>query len=401
MPAVRVLATDYPKGNLIPPHRHDWAQLIYARAGVMTVSTAAGAWVVPPQRAVWMPALLEHAIRCATRLSMRTIYIDAGARHGLPAACGVVSVTPLLRELVLASVEAPGGGPRRELLVGLLLEEIRAAPLAPLHLPEPLDPRLKRITAALGADPGDPRTLAAWGKVVGASVRTLSRRFLAETGMTFRQWQRQARLLAALVRLAQREPVTSGGARSRLRQPERLHPRLPPGAGHHAWPLFRPRRRLTSSGWRPKGLKPRDHLVGEQVAGPVGDDRLAVELDPLAHEIRIATADFRPGYDLDRRAHRDRCRAIRPRSAGMDQGNLHARVGPGAASLRDPDDHRQPGHRRRQICRLEEVVRYRRRAAWQHACGDLRPAGCGRTRNRGRGLSGRHGRSGSGAPRRA
>jgi AraC-like DNA-binding protein len=203
-----VLATDYPKGHLIPPHRHDWAQLVYARAGVMTVVTAAGAWVVPPQRAVWMPAGMEHAIRCGTRLEMRTLYIDTAAREGLLAACGVVNVPPLLRELVLAGVEAPGEGPRRELLVALLLQEVSAAPLAPLHLPEPEDPRLKRITAALGADPGDPRTLAAWGKEVGASVRTLSRRFLAETGMTFRQWQRQARLLTALVRLAQREPVT-------------------------------------------------------------------------------------------------------------------------------------------------------------------------------------------------
>jgi AraC-like DNA-binding protein/quercetin dioxygenase-like cupin family protein len=205
---VRVLATDYPKGHLIRPHRHEWAQLIYARVGVMTVLTAAGAWVVPPQRAVWMPADMEHAIRCGTRLEMRTLYIDTAAREGLPAACGVVNVPPLLRELVLAGVEAPGEGPRRELLVALLLQEVSAAPLAPLHLPEPEDPRLKRITAALGADPGDPRTLAAWGKEVGASVRTLSRRFLAETGMTFRQWQRQARLLTALVRLAQREPVT-------------------------------------------------------------------------------------------------------------------------------------------------------------------------------------------------
>jgi AraC-like DNA-binding protein/quercetin dioxygenase-like cupin family protein len=205
---VRVLATDYPKGHLIRPHHHEWAQLIYARAGVMTVLTAAGAWVVPPQRAVWMPAGMEHAIRCGTRLEMRTLYIDAAARDGLPVACGVVNVPPLLRELVLAGVEAPGEGPRRELLVALLLQEVSAAPLAPLHLPEPEDPRLKRITAALGADPGDPRTLAAWGKEVGASVRTLSRRFLAETGMTFRQWQRQARLLTALVRLAQREPVT-------------------------------------------------------------------------------------------------------------------------------------------------------------------------------------------------
>jgi AraC-like DNA-binding protein len=206
--AVRSLATDYPKGHLIARHHHDWSQLIYARAGVMTVVTAQGAWVVPPQRAVWMPAGMEHAIRCATRLEMRTLYMDTQACHRLPAACGVVNVSPLLRELIVVGVQAPGQGARRELLVALLLEEIRAAALAPLHLPEPEDPRLRRITAALGADPGDPRTLESWGKEVGASVRTLSRRFLAETGMTFRQWQRQARLLAALVRLAQREPVT-------------------------------------------------------------------------------------------------------------------------------------------------------------------------------------------------
>jgi len=208
-PAVRALATDYAKGHLIAPHHHEWAQLIYARAGVMTVVTAQGAWVVPPQRAVWMPAGMEHAIRCATRLEMCTLDIDASANDGLPAGCGVTNVRPLLRELVLAGVEAPGAGPRRELLAALVLEEIRAAALAPLHLPEPEDPRLKRITRALGADPGDPRTLAAWGKEVGASVRTFSRRFLAETGMTFRQWQRQARLLAALVRLAQHESVTT------------------------------------------------------------------------------------------------------------------------------------------------------------------------------------------------
>jgi AraC-like DNA-binding protein len=175
----------------------------------MTVLTTAGAWVVPPQRAVWMPAGMQHAIRCATRLEMRTLYVDTSARNGLPPGCGVVNVSPLLRELVLAGGQAPGDGPRRELLAALLLEEIRAAALAPLHLPEPEDARLKRITTALGADPGDRRTLAAWGQEVGASVRTLSRRFLAETGMTFRQWQRQARLLAALVRLAQHEPVTT------------------------------------------------------------------------------------------------------------------------------------------------------------------------------------------------
>jgi AraC-like DNA-binding protein len=206
---VRAYAQEYPKGHQIAPHHHAWHQLIYARAGVMTVSTGRGAWVVPPQRAVWMPAETDHQIRCATPVSMRTLYIAPRTAAALPAACCVVHVSPLLRELVLASVEAPGPARRRSRLGALVLCELAEAAIAPLHLPEPGDPRVRRITEALRAAPGDPRPLGAWGRQVGASTRTLSRLFLAETGMTFRQWQRQARLLAALVKLAQREPVTT------------------------------------------------------------------------------------------------------------------------------------------------------------------------------------------------
>jgi AraC-like DNA-binding protein len=208
-PTVGAYAHDFPKGHHIALHCHAWHQLVYARAGVMTVSTPRGAWVVPPQRAVWMPARTAHEIRCTTALSMRTLYVAPGAAENLPATCCVVHITPLLRELVLSGVEAPGPPRRRDQLTALILSELAAAAVAPLHLPEPSDGRVKRITEALRAEPGDPRTLAAWGKEVGASTRTLSRLFLAETGMTFRQWQRQARLLAALVKLAQRQPVTA------------------------------------------------------------------------------------------------------------------------------------------------------------------------------------------------
>lgn len=205
---VATLAHDYPKGMLIEWHAHDRGQLIYARSGIMTVMTAEGSWVVPPHRAVWVPATTDHAIQCGTRLSMRTLYVAQGAAPRLPQTCAVVQVSPLLRELIVALVEAPGSSRRRAHLTVLILDEIRATPVAPLHLPEPRDARLRRLTAALAADPGDRTDLGAWGREVGASSRTLTRLFLRETGMTFRQWQRQARLLAALVKLAEGEPVT-------------------------------------------------------------------------------------------------------------------------------------------------------------------------------------------------
>ncbi len=206
------LANDYAHGHVIARHRHRRAQLVYASAGVLTVATAAGAWVVPPQRAVWVPALTEHRVRAQGRVSMRSLYIEPDAAPGLPAECCVVTVPPLLRELILAAMEFPRlyalDGPEARVMA-VILDQIRAARIAPLHLPMPADARLRSVTEALVAAPGDDRTLAAWAAHAGASGRTLARLFLRETGMTFRQWRRQARLLAALTRLATGEPVTT------------------------------------------------------------------------------------------------------------------------------------------------------------------------------------------------
>ena len=204
-------AVDYPSGHRIPPHRHDRGQLVYASAGVMTVITAAGTWVVPPQRALWVPAGTEHEVRATGRLAMRTLYLRPEAVPWLPEACRVVAVPPLLRELILrttalARLDDPDGRGGR--LVAVILDELRQLATAPLHLPMPEDPRLRRVARALADHPADARTLAAWAREAGASPRTLTRRFQAETGMSFRHWQRQARLLAALVRLAEGRSVT-------------------------------------------------------------------------------------------------------------------------------------------------------------------------------------------------
>jgi quercetin dioxygenase-like cupin family protein len=91
-------ATAYPDGSVIPPHRHRRAQLVYASEGVMTVTTEKGMWVVPPQRAVWVPACMEHHIRATGRLSMRSLYIKPDAVADLPIDCCIVAVPPLLRE---------------------------------------------------------------------------------------------------------------------------------------------------------------------------------------------------------------------------------------------------------------------------------------------------------------
>lgn len=206
---------NYTTGRKTGLHWHVRAQLLYASQGVMTVSTAKGNWVVVPQRAVWIPATERHDLQSLGPLSLRSLFIHPDAVGGLPTECCVVNVSPLLRELIAAACRLPKQyalGGREEHMMALILDEIRAVSVAPLHLPEPRDPRLVRMSTMIRANPADDRTLDAWGRMVGASSRTLARLFLAETGMSFRQWQQQARLLESLVRLANGQAVTTVAA---------------------------------------------------------------------------------------------------------------------------------------------------------------------------------------------
>ncbi|MGE8691455.1 MAG: AraC family ligand binding domain-containing protein, partial [Achromobacter sp.] len=101
------LAVDYEDGHRIRRHRHRRAQLVYAISGVMVVDTPAGIWVVPPTRGVWVPAWMPHGIRMSGEPRMRTVFVEPGAAAHLPATCCVLSISPLLRELMVAAAEVP------------------------------------------------------------------------------------------------------------------------------------------------------------------------------------------------------------------------------------------------------------------------------------------------------
>lgn len=203
---------DLAKGDAILPHSHRRDQLVYASEGVMTVATARGAFVVPPERAVWMPGGTEHRIEAKGDLAMRTLYIEPDAAPGLPDEVCVLQISPLLRHLILEAVEAPQihlpGGPE-ERLMRVILDQVVALPTAPLNLPIPSDRRLRKITDRLMGNPADSRSLRQWGREAGASERTLARLFLAETKMSFRAWRQQLRLMRALEMLAAGGQVTT------------------------------------------------------------------------------------------------------------------------------------------------------------------------------------------------
>jgi AraC-like DNA-binding protein len=211
-PPIRVLSYDYPTGHRVEPHRHDEHQLLFASAGVMTVQTPEGSWIVPPHRGVWIPARMEHSIRMSGQVSMRTLYIPRALARTLPSSCRVLDVTPLVRELVLAAVARGGLDPsvRADVpLFRLLVDQLRALPTPAFHLPFPRDPRALRVAARLERQPGDPGSARDLARGSGASQRTIERAFRAETGMSFGAWRQQLRLGRALEQLAAGDSVTS------------------------------------------------------------------------------------------------------------------------------------------------------------------------------------------------
>lgn len=218
---VTTLTYDVAGPHEIPRHLHPEHQLIYASRGVMTVWTSEGTWVVPPQRAVWIPAKTPHAITLHGPVSMRTLYVKPRLLP-LSRNCCVVNVSPLLRELILHACTFPSLRRRSRTeahLIDMIVDQLKVVEITPLQLITPTDPRAARIAEILAEDPGSERSLESVCACVGASRRTIERLFLAETRMSLGQWRQQLRLAHSLRLLATGEKITRVAAETGYRTP--------------------------------------------------------------------------------------------------------------------------------------------------------------------------------------
>lgn len=207
---VIAIGTDYPDGYLLRRHQHRRAQLLYGSTGVMKVSTGQGDWVVPPQQAVWIPPQVEHEV-LMLGVSTRSFYIEPSAAPASRASCEVISVSPLLRQLLIEAVEMPLAYEeqgRDGVLVTLALLEIGQARALPLHIPLPQDSRLLARCQAFLQRPDIHQSPQDWARDLYVSERSFSRFFREQTQMSFGQWRQRACVMLALSRLASGEPIT-------------------------------------------------------------------------------------------------------------------------------------------------------------------------------------------------
>ena len=207
---VVAIGTDYPDGHRLPRHTHRRAQLLYGATGVMQVSTADGNWVVPPQRAVWIPPGVAHEV-LMLGVSTRSLYIEPVAVTAMDARCQVISVSPLMRQLLMEAVELAldyDEAGRDGALIDLLLHELLRSAHLPLHLPLPQDPRLLNLCQAFLKRPDAHVSPVQWAAQLPVSLRSFNRLFSRQTGLSFSQWRQQACVMSALSRLVVGDSVT-------------------------------------------------------------------------------------------------------------------------------------------------------------------------------------------------
>ncbi len=200
-----------PAGTRFDWHVHEDHQLAWAASGVLTVLTADATWVLPPTRALWIPAGLRHETASATRATMRTLYIRPGlfpvswteTHQPTP-----VAASPLLAELIGYLGGDDLDPAQRTHAESVLADLLKPVPVTTIQVRLPSGQPARQVAEALRANPADQRTLREWGREVGASERTLARAFAAGAGVPFGHWRALLRLQAALPMLAAGEPVT-------------------------------------------------------------------------------------------------------------------------------------------------------------------------------------------------
>ncbi|WP_242631047.1 AraC family transcriptional regulator [Variovorax paradoxus] len=202
-------------------HQHPWPQLTFSTRGVIRLSTQDGSYIVPPSRAVWVPANMPHSIMLIEDAELRTVYLHAWL--GPPwEKCEVLEISPLLRALMLALDTTPDGlppadphAPQRERMIApLLVDELERATQIRIDVPLPTDKRLRQLCEALLRNPADRATLAERAAAIGASERTVARLFRDQLGMSWQQWRQQAVMAHALPLLARGMAVSQVAAAS-------------------------------------------------------------------------------------------------------------------------------------------------------------------------------------------
>jgi AraC-like DNA-binding protein len=167
---------------------------------------------------VWIPAGLAHNTTLK-RVRTVSVFLDPEMVPGADGRARILAAAPVIREMILYAVRWPIGRPASDPGADAFFEALAHLTRdwldreTPLSLPTSNDPVVAAVMAYTNAhlDHVGARDVC---RAVGVSERTLRRNFAAATGMTWRQYLLQSRLLRAMAALAEPEPTVMDVATS-------------------------------------------------------------------------------------------------------------------------------------------------------------------------------------------
>jgi AraC-like DNA-binding protein len=166
-----------------------------------------------------VPAGIAHRVEVLSNAENWMIYWQASAsRAWAPAKlldrAFALRVTPLLRELIFAAFLTDALPEKTELVVRLILHELTETPDAPTFLPLPDSAIGRRVADLALADSQSQLDIGELASRAATSVRTISRLFPVETGLTYKVWRQRARIVLAIDQLSRGSPISRVAAQT-------------------------------------------------------------------------------------------------------------------------------------------------------------------------------------------
>lgn len=192
---------EHPRHHITPWHEHESGQIYWLRQGVMVIETPQAEWSVISGAVGWFPPGLRHRARVSGPLTGNSLYFSLPFCGQFPpetVLCGADAFVLALLERLSGSCQLPDRGNYQANLIRLLSDEIALAPEFPLHILLPEDRRARNVAEYLLEYPGSTHNQAQLASNAGLSVRSLSRLFREQTGLSFSQWRQQEKLVKSL-----------------------------------------------------------------------------------------------------------------------------------------------------------------------------------------------------------
>ena len=200
------------KQSIVAKHSHNWGQFVYSKKGVIVVKTCTDKYIIQPEQGMWLISNTLHEVMALSDVTLTSLYINNEISQQLSVACKILEVNEFLKCLMKEASTIPSNYYWQSSdgrLLRLIVDRLSLASEVRLNLPYPKDGRLTKLLGKMQESPSDRKSLNEWGKIIGASSRTISRLFKQETGLNYSEWRARFLIQTAISRLVLGDSITS------------------------------------------------------------------------------------------------------------------------------------------------------------------------------------------------